>query len=267
MSQYSDSRRLSDKTGLYYVSSRYYDPEIGRWINADGLVDNRGLNTQNMFQYCGNNPVMNADPSGQLFGLIVVGVLAVGSIVSLSGCSSKPAPTPSTSAPSKPAPSTPAPSAPEPSKPSPSIPQGGKSVHKGSIAICTDGSDGKKVPDANWQPYTALSKWTDTTVTTLDAYTMPYVVMPVSTGARQGASLGDKALVINWDTGQSVWCIVGDIGPAWGEVSINVIWTIDNPNHMTANHASGLSSNYEIILYPGSSFGYDWSYGYRKVNR
>ena len=24
------------ETGFYYVSSRYYDPEIGRWINADG---------------------------------------------------------------------------------------------------------------------------------------------------------------------------------------------------------------------------------------
>lgn len=24
------------ETGLYYVSSRYYNPEVGRWINADG---------------------------------------------------------------------------------------------------------------------------------------------------------------------------------------------------------------------------------------
>ena len=26
------------ETGLYYVSSRYYDPEIGRWINADNVI-------------------------------------------------------------------------------------------------------------------------------------------------------------------------------------------------------------------------------------
>ena len=26
------------ETGFYYVSSRYYDPEVGRWINADGLI-------------------------------------------------------------------------------------------------------------------------------------------------------------------------------------------------------------------------------------
>ena len=27
---------FDSETGFYYVSSRYYDPEIGRWINADG---------------------------------------------------------------------------------------------------------------------------------------------------------------------------------------------------------------------------------------
>ena len=26
------------ETGFYYVSSRYYDPEIGRWINADNVI-------------------------------------------------------------------------------------------------------------------------------------------------------------------------------------------------------------------------------------
>ena len=87
-----------NETGLYYVISRYYNPQVGRFLNADGLVDNRGLNTQNMFQYCGNNPVMYADPSGQLFGLIVLGVLGVGLIIGLSSCSSTPALAPSTSA-------------------------------------------------------------------------------------------------------------------------------------------------------------------------
>lgn len=26
------------ETGLYYLNSRYYDPEIGRWINAIGTI-------------------------------------------------------------------------------------------------------------------------------------------------------------------------------------------------------------------------------------
>ena len=46
-------------TGLYYLQSRYYDPEIGRFINADGFVttDVLGLLSSNMFVYCENNPI------------------------------------------------------------------------------------------------------------------------------------------------------------------------------------------------------------------
>ena len=41
------------ETGLYYVSSRYYDPEIGRWINADGqLTTGSDLTGLNLFAYC-----------------------------------------------------------------------------------------------------------------------------------------------------------------------------------------------------------------------
>ena len=53
--------------GLYYLQSRYYDPEIGRFINADD-VDYLGagsnLTRYNLFAYCGNNPVMGYDPTG-----------------------------------------------------------------------------------------------------------------------------------------------------------------------------------------------------------
>ena len=54
------------ETGLYYVSSRYYDPEIGRWINADSVVAGVGGSLQgyNMFAYCFNNPVNMSDSSG-----------------------------------------------------------------------------------------------------------------------------------------------------------------------------------------------------------
>lgn len=27
------------ETGLYYVGSRYYNPKVGRWINADAITD------------------------------------------------------------------------------------------------------------------------------------------------------------------------------------------------------------------------------------
>ncbi|MCL1791011.1 MAG: hypothetical protein FWG40_06600, partial [Peptococcaceae bacterium] len=81
------------ETGLYYLGSRYYDPETGRFINSDGLIDNRGLNTQNLYQYCGNNPINNIDPSGHLF-FIIVGVVALLAILALTGCSSNTTPSP-----------------------------------------------------------------------------------------------------------------------------------------------------------------------------
>ena len=54
------------ETGFYYVSSRYYDPEIGRFINADGQIANVGgdILGYNMFAYCMNNPVNMSDPTG-----------------------------------------------------------------------------------------------------------------------------------------------------------------------------------------------------------
>ena len=53
------------ETGLYYVSSRYYDPEIGRFINADAAIGQIGnVQGTNMFAYCFNNPVNMSDPTG-----------------------------------------------------------------------------------------------------------------------------------------------------------------------------------------------------------
>ena len=51
------------ETGFYYLQSRYYDPDVGRFINADGVIGNN-LEGFNLFTYCNNNPVNNVDPSG-----------------------------------------------------------------------------------------------------------------------------------------------------------------------------------------------------------
>lgn len=53
------------ETGFYYLQSRYYDPVLGRFINADGFASTgQGFLGYNMFAYCNNNPVDAADPAG-----------------------------------------------------------------------------------------------------------------------------------------------------------------------------------------------------------
>ena len=52
-------------TELYYLQSRYYDPKMGRFLNADVLISTgAGLLCNNMFAYCKNNPVNYYDSEG-----------------------------------------------------------------------------------------------------------------------------------------------------------------------------------------------------------
>ena len=56
------------KCDLYYLPSRYYDPKVGRFINADAFASaGQGILGNNMFSYCGSNPVNFIDPSGYYF--------------------------------------------------------------------------------------------------------------------------------------------------------------------------------------------------------
>ena len=55
------------ETTLYYLQSRYYDPKIGRFLNADAFVSTgQGILGNNMFAYCRNNPVVRIDITGTL---------------------------------------------------------------------------------------------------------------------------------------------------------------------------------------------------------
>ena len=51
--------------GMYYLNSRYYNPEWCRFINADSIVGNIGVLNHNLFAYCKNNSVALYDPSGK----------------------------------------------------------------------------------------------------------------------------------------------------------------------------------------------------------
>ena len=57
--------RYDADTGFYYLQSRYYDPTICRFINADSYVSTgQGLLGNNMFSYCRNNPISREDVNG-----------------------------------------------------------------------------------------------------------------------------------------------------------------------------------------------------------
>ena len=64
------------ETGLYYLQSRYYDPAVGRFINADNYATTYKTSTgANMFAYCLNNPANCKDDGGELANWLVGGVI------------------------------------------------------------------------------------------------------------------------------------------------------------------------------------------------
>ena len=79
------------ETGLYYLLSRYYDPETGRFVNADGQFSIGGeLNGINLFAYCDNNPISRIDPTGEawwhwVLGAVVVAACAVAVVATAGG--------------------------------------------------------------------------------------------------------------------------------------------------------------------------------------
>ena len=72
------------ETGFYYLQSRYYDPTIGRFINADVYSStDTGIQGSNMFAYCNNNPVMHSDPTGELLIEAIIGGAIGGALLSV----------------------------------------------------------------------------------------------------------------------------------------------------------------------------------------
>ena len=55
------------ETGFYYLGSRYYDPQMYRFLNADSLLlfgnDLKGIN---LFSYCDDNPINYFDYNGNI---------------------------------------------------------------------------------------------------------------------------------------------------------------------------------------------------------
>ncbi len=68
VTRYKFTGKELDATGMYFYGARYYDPEIGRFVTADTIVqapyDPQSLNR---YSYCRNNPLNYVDPSGHSF--------------------------------------------------------------------------------------------------------------------------------------------------------------------------------------------------------
>lgn len=64
------------ETGFYYLQSRYYDPQVRRFISADDpemLGANGTFIGYNLYAYCDNNPVMYVDSNGNVSYSGIVG--------------------------------------------------------------------------------------------------------------------------------------------------------------------------------------------------
>ena len=67
------------ETDMYYLKTRYYDPEIGRFITIDDVsyLAPDTINGLNLYAYCGNNPIMRVDANGTAWWhwLVSIGVV------------------------------------------------------------------------------------------------------------------------------------------------------------------------------------------------
>ena len=73
------------ETNTYFLKSRYYNPELCRFISVDGYVQTgQGVLDKNMFAYCLNNPVNRIDQNGK-FSLTIAAIIILGTFV-IAGC-------------------------------------------------------------------------------------------------------------------------------------------------------------------------------------
>ena len=73
-----------------YLKSRYYSPEICRFLSPDGQLSFGTIYEVNLFAYCDNNPVNRIDPNGNAWyhwslGAFVVGVFAAATVITCGG--------------------------------------------------------------------------------------------------------------------------------------------------------------------------------------
>ena len=79
------------ETGLYYLQTRYYDPKVRRFLNADDASvltkDPEQLTEKNLYAYCDDNPVMYRDDAGMFVITVAqVGLGVLGMVTNVATC-------------------------------------------------------------------------------------------------------------------------------------------------------------------------------------
>ncbi|MGM9900333.1 MAG: RHS repeat-associated core domain-containing protein [Bacilli bacterium] len=82
---FKDNQDYDVETQLYWLSSRYYSPELCRFISPDDVeyLDPESVNGLNLYCYCMNNPIMYVDPTGHfaIFSFLIS--IAIGAAISI----------------------------------------------------------------------------------------------------------------------------------------------------------------------------------------
>ena len=73
------------ETGFYYLNSRYYDPNVGRFLNSDSQIAGVGgdIRGYNLFSYCMNDPVNLRDSNGNWPRWITAAVAVAATVVAV----------------------------------------------------------------------------------------------------------------------------------------------------------------------------------------
>ena len=217
------------ETGLYYLQSRYYDAEVGRFLNADGYISTgQGVLSTNTFVYCLNNSISLRDDLGNMSEWVLDGIMYYydGTASDFHRLNQGLSPISYEFALMR--------------------KNATKEAHKfDEMRIDTDGitKNGKKKYGKNHQEHTSILDGV------IDAEVNHYVVIP---GDYEGeARLGDIAVVIDNKTNRYVYAIIADTGPKGknpGEVSISVCWDLG----YNSNGYYGPEGDFTVIFFPGT---------------
>ena len=78
---------FDEETGLYYLRSRYYNAQWGRFVNADDRLSKNETDIcgKSLYVYCSNNPLNRVDPNGEAWWAWAVGAAVIVASIAIVG--------------------------------------------------------------------------------------------------------------------------------------------------------------------------------------